>query len=73
MSDKTMWEDGRSIGYEEGKKAAAKACAARVAKNYDPLEPWIDPNMLLRQFDLMEWELLDGAWYDPETGISYPF
>lgn len=73
MSEKMMWQDGRSIGYEEGKKAAAKACAAMVARSYDTTEPWVDPNVLLRQFGLPEWELIDGAWYDPETGVSYPF
>lgn len=67
------YDNGRTVGYKEGKHAAAKFCAILVAKNYDTTEPWIDPNVLLRQFGLPEWELIDGAWYDPETGVSYYF
>lgn len=50
-----------------------KTCAALIAKNYDPLEPWISPNTILRKFNLQPWEFIDGAWYDPETAVSHYF
>ena len=50
-----------------------KLCAALVAKNYDCSEPWISPNVILGEFNLTPWELIEGAWYDPDTGANYPF
>jgi hypothetical protein len=50
-----------------------KSCAAVVAKRYDPYEPWLDPNDILKKFGIKEWELCDGYWYDTENGVSYHF
>lgn len=50
-----------------------KTCAALIAQNYDETEPWISPNTVLAKFNLPKWELIDGAWYDPETAVNYYF
>ena len=50
-----------------------KICAALVATHYDSSEPWIGPNVILRRFNLTPWELIDGAWHDPETSANHPF
>lgn len=49
-----------------------KTCASIIAKRYDRFEPWVCPNVLLRQYGITDWEYCGDYWYDPETGASYP-